>query len=170
MSDESQSAVEPISAIQKKLRMYRAESAVQSETIDLPMSEVLRLLTDITEHFSRAVQIEGDDYREITKRLAKIESDVSHIQSDAAHIQSDVRTLCKLVRDGNGQPSLLERISHVETTVKTHSHELSQVANHANAIIASKYMTKAQIVAGLLGMIVTALISALSLAATLMKP
>lgn len=163
MSDDIQSAVEPIASIQKKLRTYRSEATVHSESIDLPMSEVLRLLADITENFSRATQNSGDEYREMTSRLSKIESDVSHIQSD-------VKTLCKLVRDGNGQPSLIQRISHVETKLKSQGQELAQVASCANSIIASKYMTRAQIIAGLTGMIVTALISALSLAATLMKP
>ena len=163
MSDETQSAVEPITSIQKRIRHLRGEETVHSETIDLPMSEVLRLLSEITEQFRCATQIAGDDYNEMTKRLAAIESNVTHIQGD-------MRSLCKLVRDGNGQKSLIERMSHMETTVASQGQELTKVGDYANSIIASKYMTRAQIIAGLAGMITTALISALSLAATLMKP
>lgn len=163
MSDETQSAVEPIASIQKRIRQLRSEETVHSETIDMPMSEVLRMLMDITEHFSTATQISSDEYREITNRLSSIES-------NTMHMQSDIRSLCKLVRDGNGQKSLIERMSHLETTVASQGQELSKVSEHANSIIASKYMTKSQIITGLIGMIVTALISALSLAATLMKP
>lgn len=170
MSDENLSAVEPIASIQKRLRSIRGETTLHSETIDLPMSEVLRLLTDITHHFSAATQSAGDDYREIASRMSSIESATSKIEADVSHMQSDIRTLCKLVRDGNGQKSLLERISHVETTLVNQGQELAKTSEHANSIIASKYMTKSQIMAGIAGMIITALISALSLAATLMKP
>jgi septation ring formation regulator EzrA len=163
MSDEIQSAVEPVASIQKRIRQLRNEETGHSETIDLPMSEVLRLLSEITEQFSCATQIAGDDYSEMTRRLATIESNVTHIQSD-------MRSLCKLVRDGNGQKSLIERMSHMETTVANQGQELTKVGDYANSIIASKYMTRSQIIAGLAGMITTALISALSLAATLMKP
>jgi hypothetical protein len=58
----------------------------------------------------------------------------------------------------------------METTVANQGQELTKVGDYANSIIASKYMTRSQIIAGLAGMITTALISALSLAATLMKP
>jgi hypothetical protein len=156
--------LEPIVAIKRRLTHYTAEMHVDSTAdSDLPMAKMLEILRDISEHFIDATSRAGDENNEIKQRLAVIEANSNNMQRDMASIS-------KLVRDGNGQPSIVQRLSTVETILKNQSKEIEQLAVNSNAIIAAKYMTRSQIAAGLIGMIITALLSALSLVAALWKP
>lgn len=156
--------LEPIVAIRRRLTHHAAAASAGREyDSDLPMAEMLKILSEISGHFIDATARTGDENNEIRQRLCAIEANLQPMQRDMAAI-------CKLVRDGNGQPSMVHRLSQVETTLKNQGREIEQLTVNANTIIAAKYMTRAQIVAGLAGMIITALLSALSLAAALMKP
>jgi len=64
---------------------------------------------------------------------------------------------------------MIQRLANLEVIVSTQQADIAKVEKHANAIVAAKALSKSQVVAGLIGMVVTALLSSLALAATLMK-
>jgi hypothetical protein len=74
-----------------------------------------------------------------------------------------------VVRDGNGQPSLMQRLANLEVVVANNKADIAEVKGHANTIIAARALSKSQVIAGLVGMVVTALLSTLALIATLLK-
>lgn len=61
---------------------------------------------------------------------------IDYINKDIGNIKNELQTLNKLVRDGNGQPSLIQQvatistnISHIETSLKESIHELKEAIN-----------------------------------------
>ena len=106
--------------------------------------------------------LRSTEYTHVVQRLSSIEKDVEHIRIDIA-------SLCKVVRDGNGQPSMMQRLANLEGVVANNKEEITEVKGHANTIIAARALSKSQVAAGLIGMIVTALLSTFALAATLLK-
>jgi hypothetical protein len=154
----------PLDKVQERLETLRA--SVRHD--DVPnlnwaqQDEIIGLLSTVTETVKHSSETRGTQHMQIIQQLATLESKVEHI------IQ-DVGILCKLVRDGNGQPSIIQRLANLETVVKSQQKDIEECSQHANSIIASKYLTKSQLVVGFAGMIVTALISALALFAQLAK-
>jgi hypothetical protein len=124
--------------------------------------EIIGLLSSVTETVKNSTEIRGNQYMQIVQQLATLESKIEHVVQD-------VGILCKLVRDGNGQPSIIQRLANLETCVQNQQKDIEECSQHANSIIASKYLTKSQLVVGFAGMIVTALLSALALFAQLAK-
>lgn len=125
--------------------------------------EIIGLLSDVTHNFADAVDSRRDEHVEVVQRIATVESEIKAVAKDVA-------SLCKVVRDGNGQPSMVHRLTTVETTLLNHTQQIKEIGEHANSIIASKMLTRTQLVVGLSGMLITALISFAALVATLLKP
>jgi hypothetical protein len=149
--------------VQERLQAIRA--ANRSEPMDSwdYHEEMVGLLVTVTESVKNSTELRGQEHTQIIQQIATLEANVKHIHSD-------ISILCKLVRDGNGQPSIIQRLANLETVVKNQIEQIHEVEVNANSILASKYLTKTQIVAGLSGMIITALLSAMALFAALMKP
>ena len=123
--------------------------------------EIVNLLSTVTNHLSERQQQE-ENYNTAIARLSSIETDI-------ANIRRDIESLCKVVRDGNGQPSMIHRLTNLETIVANNVQDIAEVRTHANSIVAAKALSKSQVMAGLAGMILTALLSSLALIATLLK-
>jgi chromosome segregation ATPase len=124
--------------------------------------EIVGLLATVTQSLSDACQNRQSEYTNVVQRLSSIEADV-------LHIKTDINSLCKVVRDGNGQPSIVHRLSNLEATVANQGDDIEEIRAHANTIIAAKALSKSQVVAGFIGMVITALLSALALFATLLR-
>lgn len=140
----------------RPLKLEKAEDR-QVWTTD----EVAMLLRNVSNQLEqRSTQQKA--YNTAVERLSVIESDV-------AHIKQDVESLCKVVRDGNGQPSMIHRLTNLEQVVKNNKKDIEEVREHANTIVAAKALSKSQVMAGLAGMIITALLSSMALIATLLK-
>jgi hypothetical protein len=149
----------------RQLQVLRAKAGQEDEQRKadewgVRSDDILGILTVMTESFSQAST-------EHTRECVAVGERLSGMSSDVQHIKDDVASLCKVVRDGNGQPSMLQRLAKLEMVVKATGDELEEVKSHANTIIAAKALSKSQVVAGLIGMIVTALLSTLALVATL---
>lgn len=147
--------------VQEKLQSMRDIERKESNSWDY-QEEIIGLLVTVTESFKHSTETRGQEHTQIVQQIATLEANVSNIRND-------INILCKLVRDGNGQPSIIQRLANLETVVKNQVEQLHEVEANANSILASKYLTKTQIVAGLAGMIITAMLSALGLFAALIK-
>jgi len=146
----------------RTLRDLRNQHVEQPEVLWQRQGEVLNVLSTITETFVEALDARGSEHTQLVQQIATLAAKVEHVQDD-------IRGLCKMVRDGNGQPSIMQRLANVETTLNGQAKDLEQISQHANSIIANRMLTKAQLVAGLSGMIFTALLSFMALVATLIK-
>lgn len=101
--------------------------------------------------------------------FVEVASKIATIEEGIRQIRKDIDSLCHVVRDGNGQPSLVQRLTTVETKIQQQDRALTEIAEHANSILASRMLTRTQLVVGISGMLFTALISAAALVATLIK-
>jgi len=156
MPNSSQGEEHRLDAIQETI----ANSGQDAEGSE--QRTMLRLLTEATESFAEANKSRSDEYKMLVQRISTIEANMENVCRD-------MRSLCKVVRDGNGQPSIVQRLANVEVYVQSNLSDIAEVKHHANSIIAAKALSKSQVIAGLSGMIVTALLSSLALIATLMK-
>ena len=147
--------------VQERLQSMRSIERKEPNSWEY-QEEIIGLLVTVTESFKNSTETRGQEHTQIVQQIATLEANV-------ANIRNDISILCKLVRDGNGQPSIIQRLANLETVVKNQVEQLHEVETNANSILASKYLTKTQIVAGLAGMIITAMLSALGLFAALMK-
>lgn len=147
--------------VQERLQSIRSIERKEPNSWEY-QEEIIGLLVTVTESFKNSTETRGQEHTQIVQQIATLEANV-------ANIRNDISILCKLVRDGNGQPSIIQRLANLETVVKNQVEQLHEVETNANSILASKYLTKTQIVAGLAGMIITAMLSALGLFAALMK-
>lgn len=161
MTDKQQK--ENLEQVKERLDVLQATPAHEKEQADwCHQDEIIGLLTKVTESLHATVISREAEAGRIAERLGSIESDIGHMRQDIA-------SLCKLVRDGNGQPSLLQRLANLEVVVANNKADIEEVKGHANSIIAAKALSKSQVMAGLIGMVITALLSTLALIATLLK-
>jgi hypothetical protein len=108
-------------------------------------------------------------YNALALTQERLIQQTASIEAKINHVSQDVHILCKLVRDGNGQPSIMQRLAQVETELENQIKDLEEISKHANSINASRMLTKTQLIVGLSGMILTVLLSSFSVYAALMK-
>jgi len=111
-----------------------------------------------------------EDLRDAHSAEVKMAACVGQMQQSQITLNDSIASLLVIVRDGNGQPSLMQRMSHLETEHILIQHSLANLATgitqlnkHFNGMNTAKIVSRGQIVAGVLGMIVTAVIAALTL-------
>jgi len=150
-----------LNKVKTKLDELKSQTERAKDTWGQP-AEIIGLLTEVTRSLHEDVVARERESDQVFERLVEIETNVKNMSEN-------ISSLCRLVRDGNGQPSLLQRLSNLEVVVANNKDTIDELKTHANTIIAAKALSKAQVIAGLTGMVVTALISALALIATLMK-
>lgn len=152
-----------IEDLQRRIQGLQENSTAPAPegTVWCPQDEIINLLALVTDHLNSKKE-EKESYSRAVQRLASIESDIEHIRRDIA-------SLCKVVRDGNGQPSMIHRLTNLETIVTHNREDIEEIRGHANSIIAAKALSKSQVIAGFMGMVITAILSSLALLATLLK-
>lgn len=84
---------------------------------------------------------------------------VSQITSKVAHLDKEVVHLNQTVRDGNGQPSLTQRLTTIEVVVGQVVKTVSSLEVQLNTVATSRMLTRGQIVAGSVGIVLTVLLS-----------
>ena len=151
-----------IHKVQDRLRVMLASQAKEPSGSWSRENEIIGLLASVTESMATACDNRALQFTDISERISTIEANVKDIRHD-------ISSLCKIVRDGNGQPSMVQRLANAEAQIAQHKADIGKVEGHANAIIAAKALSKTQVIAGLSGMIITALLSSMALIATLMK-
>jgi uncharacterized coiled-coil protein SlyX len=125
--------------------------------------EIVELLENVTSNFSDAVESRRDEHIVVVQKIATIEEKLVRLSHDIAQ-------LCKVVRDGNGQPSMVQRLATLESNSRNQEQQIKEISGYANSINASKMLTRTQLVIGLSGMLITAIMSGAALVATLIKP
>lgn len=147
-------------SIQKSLDTLN--SFILNNKTSCTQDELLHMLSNVTDTLVATRDKTANELAAINQRMATIEANVNNMQRDIA-------TLCKLVRDGNGQPSLLQRLNTVEIHIEAHRESIMELNQSAGNIVASRSMTKAQIASGVIAMIITTILSVGAMAISLIK-
>lgn len=84
---------------------------------------------------------------------------VGQITSKVSHLDKEVIHLNQTVRDGNGQPSLMQRLTTIEVVVGQVVKTVTALEEQLNVVATSRMLTRGQIVAGSLGIVLTVLLS-----------
>jgi hypothetical protein len=108
-------------------------------------------------------------YQSLALTQERLIQHTASIEAKVEHMGQDINILCKLVRDGNGQPSIMQRLAQAEIVLEGQVKDLEQISQYANSMNASRMLTRTQLVVGLSGMILTVLLSSFSVYAAIMK-
>ena len=105
------------------------------------------------------------DYNKVTDTNNQILQRLAALDQKTVDMKEDVEALCQLVRDGNGQPSIAHRLTSIEQRMDSQHSWLEEVASNATTITAARTLSRSQVIAGVVVMVFTALISVLALVA-----
>ena len=105
------------------------------------------------------------DYNKVTDTNNQILQRLAALDQKTVDMKEDVEALCQLVRDGNGQPSIAHRLTSLEQRMDSQHSWLEEVASNATTITAARTLSRSQVIAGVVVMVFTALISVLALVA-----
>lgn len=84
-------------------------------------------------------------------------------------VANAVAELNRLVRDGNGQPSMSHRLTVLEVKGKTLGEDIVSLKNDFNSLVTAKVISRGQVIAGVVGMVFTAVMSLGAILAQLMR-
>ena len=114
------------------------------------------------------------EFRGDLRRCLQYQNDLDRklitVEQSQKDLKDNLDILVKLVRDGNGQPSLLQRVAQLETTQVGQDREIVGLKTHYDAQATARVLSKGQIWAGLAGMTITALLALGAILAQLMRP
>ncbi len=137
---------------------------------------IARLVVGL-ESLTTAVDVLREDLRNHGRATASTTTQVATNSQAIKDIRDDVGHMAKLVRDGNGQPSLTERLTRLETgqseTTRRFdelSRAISELRSCIDNVETTKIVSRGQVVAGVSGMVATAVLSLGAILAQLFRP
>ena len=104
------------------------------------------------------------DFNSLAKSNTKILEKIAALDERTVDMKEDIEVLCRIVRDGNGRPPLAQRLAQVEEIIKSQGGDIEEIHQSCNSIVAAKALSRGQVVAGAVVMLVTVLLSVLGLA------
>ena len=110
---------------------------------------------------NQVVQLVGDlraDFTSLAKSNVRILESLATLNQRSLDMKEDVDVLCKIVRDGNGVPPMSTRLTQVEEAARTTAEDLKEVQASCNTLAAAKALTRSQVIAGTVVLLVSAII------------
>ena len=107
------------------------------------------------------------DFTGLAKSNVKILERLATLDQRSLDMKEDVEVLCHIVRDGNGQPPLAQRLTKAEQVLAQQDETLKEVHESCNSLTAAKTLTRSQVIAGAVVMLLTAFLSVIGLIAAL---
>jgi CHASE3 domain sensor protein len=104
------------------------------------------------------------DFNSLAKSNTKILEKIATLDERTVDMKEDIEVLCRIVRDGNGSPPMSQRLAQVEEVVKAQGSDIAEIHQSCNSIVAAKTLTRSQVIAGAVVMLVTVLLSVIGLA------
>ena len=98
------------------------------------------------------------DFTSLAKSNVRILESLATLNQRSLDMKDDVDVLCKIVRDGNGVPPMSTRLTQVEETVRGQAEDIKEFQVACNTIVAAKALTKSQVIAGTVVLLVSAII------------
>jgi hypothetical protein len=107
------------------------------------------------------------EFTGLAKSNVKILERLATLDQRSLDMKEDVEVLCHIVRDGNGQPPLAQRLTRAEQVLAQQDETLKEVHESCNSLTAAKTLTRSQVIAGAVVMLLTAFLSVIGLIAAL---
>tara|TARA_R110002020_G_scaffold16515_15_gene58313 strand:- start:1078 stop:1464 length:387 start_codon:yes stop_codon:yes gene_type:complete len=107
------------------------------------------------------------EFTGLAKSNVKILERLATLDQRSLDMKEDVEVLCHIVRDGNGQPPLAQRLTKAEQVLAQQDETLKEVYESCNSLTAAKTLTRSQVIAGAVVMLLTAFLSVIGLIAAL---
>jgi predicted O-linked N-acetylglucosamine transferase (SPINDLY family) len=117
--------------------------------------------------FAQVVELIADirgDYTKLSESNTQILERLASLDQRTLDMKEDVQVLCHIVRDGNGQPPLAQRLTRAEDALNQQDEVIKEIHESCNSIVAAKTLTRSQVIAGAIVMLVTVLLSVIGLA------
>ena len=133
---------------------------IGDESVGVPsMVEVLAQLKVMHESVGEV----KTDIKGIYQNQTEILKTLSGFATRQESIEKDIDDLARIVRDGNGQPSLVQRLTTMEQRLANQDGEITKLRDHYNSMASARVLSRGQMVAAIVGMCVTALLAAASI-------
>lgn len=120
-----------------------------------PTAQAIARLQSSTEAINRNIADIRVDLKEANEAHGKLGRELAAVQAGQDQVVNGIETLNCLVRDGNGQPSLIQRMTKVETLIERVFNELAQLVQQTNASTTAKVVTRGQVIAAIASVVVT---------------
>jgi len=120
------------------------------------LSQVVELIADIR-----------GDYTKLSESNTQILERLASLDQRTLDMKEDVQVLCHIVRDGNGQPPLAQRLTRAEDALNQQDEVIKEIHESCNSLTAAKALTRSQVIAGAVVMLLTAFFSVIGLIAAL---
>ena len=120
--------------------------------------------------FSQVVALISDirgDYTKLSQSNTKILERLATLDQRTLDMKEDVQVLCHIVRDGNGQPPLAQRVTKTEQALSQQDEVIKEIHESCNSLAAAKALTRSQVLAGAVVMLLTAFFSVIGLIAAM---
>lgn len=105
-------------------------------------NEIIEIISLLVNKFAPVYTDSNIEQKRVIAQLASVEAKVEQLTIG-------INSLCKVVKDGNGQPSLMQRVTTVETYLKTQDEDIKRLEQYNNAILQAKYMTRKELIVGM---------------------
>lgn len=122
----------------------------------------MEALTPVIQSLNEEVRAGRDKQTEVLVQLQGLSSTMTGVKEDLDH-------LTQVVSTGNGQPSLLHRVTTLETKQSTVVTDITELKTKLDTFTNAKMLTRSQIVVGVIGMITTAILALGAILAQLFK-
>ena len=111
------------------------------------------------------------------ERLGEVVTQIKLIDSNIKNYNDNQNKLFKIIRDGNGQPSIMDRLTkveaslqHIEADIDDMKSCVEDVKKAVDNFQTAKTVTKGQIVTAVASMVATLVMSLWAVLAQIMKP
>jgi len=84
---------------------------------------------------------------------------ITEMSTTLKGLGSEMKTIAVLVRDGNGQPPLMTRVTHLEANEENIKPRLEKVEDECDAAATARVLSRGQIIAGAAGIAITVILS-----------
>lgn len=126
-------------------------------------TQLIAKLTACVETLTNAVDSLRKEIKEIGEKHTQTHVQVQQLTIRSDDVASDLAAITQIVLLGSQQPPLTARVATLESTSTSSLDDIADLKTKYDVAVTSRLLTKGQIIAGVLGMVFTALLSALAL-------
>lgn len=127
--------------------------------IDNDQLQTLARAVVVLENLTKSVDALHHHLYQLQTHQVVLNNKIAVIETTLRATDRDVSDLLKTVRDGNGRPSLIVRLNEVERAQALDKDEIGDMRRELNTVATARIVTYGQVVAGVIGIAVTAVIA-----------
>ncbi len=121
------------------------------------------------ENITSNVELLREDIRSHSKQGTDLLIHMQSVDGDIKRLSGEVEHLLAIVRDGTSQPALISRVMHLESIQAVHQADIEEVKRRYDVYTSAKMVTKGQIITGIVGATITAVLALAAVVAAIFK-